>query len=72
MIRATNTGISALIDADGRILERSGIFTREVVTGTLQPRHGVTPATATGAGPAVLAALVLVVAGAAVGRRRRR
>ncbi|WP_018879755.1 apolipoprotein N-acyltransferase [Thioalkalivibrio sp. ALE9] len=70
MIRATNTGISALIDADGRILERSGSFTREVVTGTLQPRQGVTPATATGAGPAVLAALVLVVAGAAVGRRR--
>ncbi|WP_018140412.1 apolipoprotein N-acyltransferase [Thioalkalivibrio sp. ALJ7] len=69
MIRATNTGISALIDADGRLLERSGLFTREVVTGSVQPRQGVTPATATGMGPAVLAALVLLMAGAAIRRR---
>ncbi|WP_017926369.1 apolipoprotein N-acyltransferase [Thioalkalivibrio sp. HL-Eb18] len=70
MVRSTNTGISALIDADGGILERSGLFTREVVRGTLEPRTGLTPAAALGEGPAVLAALVLVVLGAAVGRRR--
>ncbi|WP_018872225.1 apolipoprotein N-acyltransferase [Thioalkalivibrio sp. ALJ16] len=69
MVRATNTGISALIAADGRLLERSGLFSREVVQGTLEPRTGMTPAAALGEGPALLAALVLVVIGAAVRRR---
>ena len=43
MIRATNTGISALIDAKGRIIIRSGQFIREVVSGELIPMKGTTP-----------------------------
>ncbi|WP_084222717.1 apolipoprotein N-acyltransferase [Thioalkalivibrio paradoxus] len=60
MIRATNTGVSALIDADGRVTARAGLFTREVLTGEIQPRQGHTPAARFGAWPALLAALLLV------------
>lgn len=35
IVRATNTGISALIDHRGRILAQSGLWTQEVLRGTL-------------------------------------
>ena len=43
MIRATNTGISALIDDKGNIVSRSGQFVEDVVTGTVVPMQGSTP-----------------------------
>ena len=43
MIRATNTGISALIDDKGNIISRSGQFVKDVVTGTVVPMQGSTP-----------------------------
>lgn len=43
MIRATNTGISALIDHKGNIISRSGQFVKDVVTGTVVPMQGSTP-----------------------------
>jgi apolipoprotein N-acyltransferase len=43
MLRATNTGISAIIDYDGAILARSAQFETAVVTGTIAPRQGATP-----------------------------
>lgn len=72
ILRATNTGISALIDFDGRLIEGSPLFEPATVHGEIRPRSGITPAAAMGEGPAVLAALVLVVLGAAVGRRQAR
>lgn len=43
MARATNTGVSALIDHQGRVLTRSGLFQTEVIKGELEPRQGATP-----------------------------
>ena len=43
MLRATNTGISALIDHQGRITARSRQFEAAVVTGEVEPRQGATP-----------------------------
>lgn len=43
LIRSTNTGISALIDADGSIIKQSPQFAEYVLTGTIQPRSGDTP-----------------------------
>ncbi|TVP88521.1 MAG: apolipoprotein N-acyltransferase [Thioalkalivibrio sp.] len=60
MIRATNTGISALIDADGRVTARAGLFTREVLRGEVQPVAGRTPAALLGPWPALAIALVLL------------
>ena len=35
IVRATNTGISALIDARGRVVARSGLWHQDVLRGTL-------------------------------------
>lgn len=43
LIRATNNGVSALIDDLGTIVVRGEQFTREVVAGSLQPMQGATP-----------------------------
>ncbi|HET8701922.1 MAG TPA: apolipoprotein N-acyltransferase [Nitrococcus sp.] len=43
LLRATNTGITAIIDAHGRIRERGPMFQPVVVTGQVQPRVGATP-----------------------------
>ncbi|MFN4262791.1 MAG: apolipoprotein N-acyltransferase [Thioalkalivibrionaceae bacterium] len=49
MIRATNTGISALIDHRGRVLSQTGLFETATLSGTLQPIAGSTLAFAVGA-----------------------
>ncbi len=62
MARATNTGITALIDADGRVLAHAPQFEPAVLTGELQPRSGVTPYVALGDAPvAVLAGGLLLI-----------
>ena len=43
MARATNTGITAIIDQHGRIMARSEQFEAEVVQGKIQPLTGATP-----------------------------
>lgn len=43
LARATNSGITALVDWQGRIMAQSPQFKQTVLTGTLQPRRGSTP-----------------------------
>lgn len=69
MIRATNNGISALIDRRGAIFASAPQYQPAVVRGTLQPRAGSTPFNRSGSWPAVIAAL-LVCAILAVRQRR--
>jgi apolipoprotein N-acyltransferase len=47
-IRSTNTGISAFIDADGKLLQTGRQFVPEVMTADVEPRRGLTPYAATG------------------------
>jgi apolipoprotein N-acyltransferase len=54
MLRATNTGISAIIDYDGRILARSPQFEEAVLSGRIIPRQGATPYVRTGNAPVVI------------------
>lgn len=42
MIRATSTGISALIDHQGQVIRRSGRFSAQTLNGNIQPRQGAT------------------------------
>jgi apolipoprotein N-acyltransferase len=64
MLRATNTGISALIDHQGRITARSRQFEAAVVTGEVEPRQGATPYVRWGNIPVVvLCAGLLLLAG---------
>ncbi len=48
VIRSTNTGISAFIDANGKLLQTGSQFEPQVMTSEVQPRQGLTPYAATG------------------------
>jgi apolipoprotein N-acyltransferase len=43
MVRAANTGISAIVDPYGRVLKQSDLFTQEVVSGKITFRSDETP-----------------------------
>lgn len=70
LARATNTGITALVGADGRIEARAPAFVPALLRGSVQPRRGATPYVRIGDGPVALAA-GLVLGLAAFTRRRR-
>jgi apolipoprotein N-acyltransferase len=67
LLRATNTGISAIIDHRGRLIDTLPAFVRGGVTAEIQPRQGTTPFSRFGHAPAVGLALGLILLG---GRRR--
>ena len=69
MLRSTNTGITALIAADGAIMSRLPQFETGVLTGEVQPRSGATPFVRTGNVPVVLVALLALWLGIAAPRR---
>ena len=50
-VRSTNTGISAFIDYDGRLLQAGRQFEPELMTMDVQPRSGATPYAAAGNWP---------------------
>ena len=63
MARATNTGISALIDERGLIKTRGPQFEAVVVRGAIRPHQGQTPYSRFGDAPVLLfAVLALIVA----------
>lgn len=65
MLRAANTGPSAIIDAHGRVAALSPQFQPWVLSGTVQPTTGMTPYAHAGDWPVVILALALL----ALGRR---
>jgi apolipoprotein N-acyltransferase len=71
MLRATNDGVTALIGHDGALLAKLPQFEPGVLSGTVQPRTGLTPYARFGNWP-LLAVLWLAVAYSAVLWRRRR
>lgn len=71
MLRATNTGISAIIDPRGRVLSQSPQFEPYVLRGEVVPHTGATPFVRLGHGP-VLGVCVFTVLAAVVMERRRR
>lgn len=75
MLRATNTGMTAIVGADGRVLSVLAPFTRGALTGEVRGYAGTTPYVRWGNWPAVLGALLVVGACGAFrlsARRRRR
>ena len=63
MLRATNTGITALIDAQGRVVKRVPAFEPAVLRGEIQPMRGTTPYVEWGNRPVLLLMLLLLLAG---------
>ncbi|HEX7025891.1 MAG TPA: nitrilase-related carbon-nitrogen hydrolase, partial [Gammaproteobacteria bacterium] len=68
MLRATNTGISAIIDDQGRVTAHSPQFEEYVLTGHIQPMQGYTPFVRGGRTPLVVV-LALILAAAEWFRR---
>jgi apolipoprotein N-acyltransferase len=66
------TGFSAVIDDDGRVLERSAVSERRIIQRTVELRAGQTLYTRLGNGPGLVLAAACVAAGWAIERRRHR
>jgi apolipoprotein N-acyltransferase len=60
-LRASNTGVSALIGADGSLQAKAGFFTQETLRVNAQPRSGRTPYAQWGDKPLWLAGALLLV-----------
>jgi apolipoprotein N-acyltransferase len=69
MLRATNTGVTAIIDPRGRVVARLPQFTEGILTGEVQGYVGASPYVKSGNTPIVLVCVVLL--GALVFTRRR-
>jgi apolipoprotein N-acyltransferase len=75
LVRATNSGVSAVVDPTGRLVARSGLFTRENLRGTVSLLEGETVYARVGDWPAWIAAALVALAllrPAELGRRAQR
>ena len=70
VLRGTNNGISAIIDATGTVLARTPQFEERTLIGQWIPRTGATPYARWGATPSLLLALGMLLA-ALLSRRRK-
>jgi apolipoprotein N-acyltransferase len=70
MLRATNDGVTALIDYDGTVVQALPQFRPAVLTGVIQPRIGLTPYVRFGNTPLLI--MILAGVAAALASRRRR
>lgn len=70
MLRATNTGVTAIIDAEGNVRERMPNFTEGVLRGQARGYTGSTPFMHVGNWPAVCAAALLLAVGVYHARRK--
>ena len=69
MLRATNTGMTAIVDPYGKVRKVAPEFTEAIVTGVVQGRAGATPYVRWGNLPIVALALLLALAGGWLARR---
>jgi apolipoprotein N-acyltransferase len=72
LLRATNTGVTAIADERGRIVSRAREFTRTALNGTAQGFSGATPYVRFGNYPVVLLSLVMLALAIALRNRRTR
>ncbi|MFT5176529.1 MAG: apolipoprotein N-acyltransferase [Gammaproteobacteria bacterium] len=72
VLRATNTGITAIIDANGAVQARLPQFTTAALAGQALPRSGVTPYVRFGDAPALLLCFGGLLGGAWWTRKRTR
>jgi len=69
MLRSTNTGITAVIDPLGTVIQQGAQFKAVVVSATVQPRQGATPWVRFGNGPVLTVSILLLLVAAAPIRR---
>lgn len=54
MLRATNTGLTAIVSPDGKIKDQAPLFTTTALTGEIKPMGGMTPYSVMGDVPIIL------------------
>jgi apolipoprotein N-acyltransferase len=69
MLRAANDGISAIIGPDGRVTSTLPRFQPGVLTGSVQPRLGLTPYARFGNWPVIVLSLAILLGALALGAR---
>jgi len=69
LLRATNTGISAVIDMKGRIVAQSPQFQLTALRAQVQPYQGLTPYTRIGDYPLIICLFLSILLGKAVEKR---
>ncbi len=72
LVQASPTGLSALVDHNGRVIARSGLGNRQLVIGSVAERRGATPYERWGETPIELLAAAALVAGWLAAAYRRR
>jgi apolipoprotein N-acyltransferase len=72
MLRATNTGATAVVDAWGRVVAQLPFNTAGALDGTVQGHHGRTPYIRYGNAPALVIGVIVLLFAAAVARAGRR
>ena len=60
LIRATNTGLTAIVDHTGEIVAQAPRFTRTQLHGAIEPRTGTTPFAKLGSWPTLLLCALLI------------
>jgi len=71
MLRATNTGATAVIDADGKVLAQLPAFTRAALTTSVQGYRGLTPYIAGGNLPLIAFILLSLIAAWLLTRKKQ-
>ena len=69
LIRATNNGITALINPQGQVVQQLPQFERGLLQGKVEPRTGLTPFQVMGTWPWILLSVLLAGAGGWLARR---
>lgn len=72
LVRSTNNGITALVDAMGNIRAQLPQFEQQVLNITVTPTSGLTPYARYGSRPLWLISLLFIIAGFVIGRREPR
>ncbi len=72
LVRSTNSGVSAIVDPVGRVLENTGVFTTESLVGEVRMLDGWTPYLYLGDWPGWLSLAVVLGLALRAFRRRRR
>jgi len=71
LLRATNTGMTAVVSPQGEIINQAPLFQETALTGTITPMGGMTPYARWGDKPVIEGMVVLLVALIGYGRRCR-
>jgi apolipoprotein N-acyltransferase len=72
LLRSTNTGISAIIGPNGKLIDRSPLQRQHVLQGEILPMSGLTPYARVGNSLVLLLLIVTLIVNFAIAHKRRR